>query len=52
LLYSGQINDDDDDDDKLKTASKYRAVAVLEKKIFWRGGWPLITWEATTAKRN
>jgi len=26
-------------------------VAVLGKNI-WGGGWPLIIWEATTAKRN
>jgi len=30
----------------------YTAGAVLGKKYLGGGGWPLIIWEATTAKRN
>jgi len=32
-------------------AQLFHAGAVLGKNI-WGGGWPLIIWEATTAKQN
>jgi len=40
----------------VKLYRKYRGADPLNRggsrKKYWGGGWPLIIWEATTAKRN